>query len=244
MIPKKIHYCWFGRGKKSELILRCIESWKKFCPDYEIIEWNEDNFDINSCDYVKEAYENKQWAFVSDYARLCILLEHGGIYLDTDMQLLKPIDEFLNNKGYLAFEAKDYVCLGIIGAVKNHPFINTLKEEYESIHFKNDDVVVKTITNVQRMRKHLLSGGLKNNGKQQLVCDMTIYPQKYFFPYNFGMLFNHLPKSAYSVHHAMASWKNNQIHWNKAKMFKICLVNKARNIVGTDFIMKLKNGKS
>lgn len=240
MIPKKIHYCWFGRGQKSELILRCIESWKKYCPDYEIIEWNEDNLDITQCDYAREAYEEKKWAFVSDYARLCVLEEHGGIYLDTDMQLLKPIDEFLDNEGVLAFEAKDYVCLGIIGVVKNHPFISLMKQEYETIYFRNDGSLDETTTNVQRMRKHLLSGGLKNNGKQQTVCGMTIYPQKLFFPYDFKMIFDIAPKSAYSIHHAAGSWKNNKINQNKIKLFKICLVNKARNLLGTDFITKIK----
>lgn len=242
MIPKIIHYCWFGRGKKPELIERCIESWKQYCPDYEIIEWNEDNFDVNSCDYTKEAYEEKKWAFVSDYARLCVLYEQGGIYLDTDMQLLKPIDEFLDNEGVLAFEAKDFVCLGIIGAKPQHPFIKTLKEDYESIHFRNQNGVEMT-TNVRRMRHHLLEGGLKNNGKQQQVCGVTIYPQKLFFPYNFGMVWNRLPKSAYAVHHAAGSWKNGEIRQNKKKMFKICLVNKLRNLVGTDFLTKLKGAK-
>lgn len=239
MIPKKLHYCWFGGNEKPELILKCIESWKKYCPDYEIVEWNEHNFDVNSCDYAREAFEEKKWAFVSDYARLCVLKEQGGIYLDTDMELLKPIDEFLDNNGILAFEAKDYVCLGIIGAVPNHPFIDKLKEDYESIHFRTENGVEMT-TNVQRMRHHLLENGLKNNGKKQKVCDMTVYPQKLFFPYNFGMIFDRAPKSAYSIHHATASWQNNAIRHSKLKTLKICLVNKARSLVGTDFIMRLK----
>lgn len=241
MIPKIIHYCWFGRGQKSELILKCIESWKKYCPDYEIIEWNEDNFDVNITEYTRQAYENKKWAFVSDYARLSVLLEYGGLYLDTDMELLKPIDEFLDNKGVLAFEARDFVCLGIIGAVKDHPFIKKLKTEYEKLCFQKEDGSLEELTNVQRMRKYLLSGGLVNNGKKQIVCDMTIYPQKVFFPYSIGMLFNVKPKKAYSIHHATASWKNNDFHYSKARWFKICLVNKARNIVGTDVIDRMKN---
>lgn len=240
MIPKIIHYCWFGRGQKSELILRCIDSWKRYCPDYEIVEWNEDNFDVNSTLYTAQAYEAKKWAFVSDYARLCALETHGGIYLDTDMELLKPIDEFLENQGMLAFEAKDFVCLGIIGTEKDHPFIKLLKADYEAIRFRYEDGSLETMTNVQRMRQHLLKGGLKNNGKQQTVCGMEIYPQKFFFPYNFGMIWNRLPKDAYSVHHATGSWKNDEIQHNTLKTFKICLVNKARNIVGTDFLVRLK----
>ena len=95
MIPKTIHYCWFGRNKKSPLIEMCIDSWKKYCPNYGIKEWNEDNFDINQCQFVKEAYATKKWAFVSDYARLYILKEHGGIYMDTDVEVIKPLDRFL-----------------------------------------------------------------------------------------------------------------------------------------------------
>ena len=95
MIPKKIHYCWFGRGEKPKDALKCIESWKKFCPDYEILEWNEDNFDLTQNRYMKEAYEAKKWAFVSDYARLKIIYDNGGIYLDTDVEIIKPIDDLL-----------------------------------------------------------------------------------------------------------------------------------------------------
>lgn len=239
MIPKIIHYCWFGRGPKPELILRCIESWKRFCPEYEIMEWNEDNFDIHSCAYTEEAYEEQKWAFVADYARLYALEQYGGLYLDTDMELLKPIDEFMDNEGVLAFEAKDYVCLGIIGAVKGHPFITALKQDYEDIHFRGENGNEMT-TNVKRMRHHLLSNGLKNNGKQQTVCNMTIYPQKLFFPYTFGMIWNRPPKMSYAVHHAAGSWKNGAIRQSKMKMLKISVVNKLRNVVGTDFLEKLK----
>ncbi|MEI3219550.1 MAG: glycosyltransferase [Lachnoclostridium sp.] len=100
MIPKVIHYCWFGRGKMPELANKCIESWKKYCPDYEIIEWNEDNFDINCCPYVKEAYESKRFAFVTDYVRLYAMYTQGGIYMDTDVEVLRNLDEFLIHQGF------------------------------------------------------------------------------------------------------------------------------------------------
>lgn len=240
MIPKIIHYCWFGRGQKSELILRCIESWKKYCPDYEIIEWNEDNFDVNMTLYTSQAYETKKWAFVSDYARLYALYNMGGIYLDIDMELLKPFDEFLNNQGLLAFEANDYVCLGIIGAVKQHPFIKQLMDDYREASFCREDGELDMQTNVQRMRKYLLEGGLINNGKKQTVCGVTIYPQKYFFPYNFGMAWGKTPRTAYAVHHALGSWKDGSVTQKKWKLFRICLINKVRNVLGTDFLMWLK----
>lgn len=104
MIPKKIHYCWFGENPLSELVNRCIDSWKKFCPEYEIIQWNESNFDVNSCDYVKEAYEAKKWAFVSDYAGFKILYEHGELYFDTDVELIKPFDDLTYEGSFMGIE--------------------------------------------------------------------------------------------------------------------------------------------
>ena len=113
MIPKVIHYCWFGRNEKSELIKRCIDSWKKYCPGYDIVEWNEDNCDLNSCTYVKEAYEAKKWAFVSDYIRHFVLEQYGGIYLDTDVELLKPLDSFLSGN-FVALENEHSIASGLI----------------------------------------------------------------------------------------------------------------------------------
>ena len=241
MIPKIIHYCWFGGNPKPELIKNCIASWKKYCPDYEIIEWNEENFNVNCCQYTKEAYEAKKWAFVSDYARLYALYNHGGIYLDTDMEVLKPLDKFLDDTGFLAFEAKDYVCLGIIGAVKNHSFIDQLKHDYDNSCFIKKGGNYNTTTNVKRMRSRLLENGLKNNGKEQKVCEMTIYPQKLFFPYNLGMVLNHKPKKAYTIHLAAASWKNDDVSFDKKKALRLFVVNRIRNIIGTDTVERIRD---
>ncbi|MBP3463612.1 MAG: hypothetical protein J6K45_03935 [Clostridia bacterium] len=112
-IPKKIHYCWFGNGDKPELVEKCIKSWKKYCPDYEIIEWNESNYDVTMCDYSKEAYENKKWAFVTDYARLWIIYNHGGIYLDTDVEIIKNIDFILETDSFLASEDNVHINTGV-----------------------------------------------------------------------------------------------------------------------------------
>lgn len=106
-IPKKIHYCWFGRNPLTESAKKCIESWKKYCPEYEIIEWNENNFDLTENRYAREAYEQKKWAFVSDYARLKIVYEQGGIYMDVDVELIKPLDELTELDGYMGFEKRD-----------------------------------------------------------------------------------------------------------------------------------------
>ena len=110
MIEKKIHYCWFGKGEMKPLMKKCIKSWKKYCPDYEIIEWNEDNFDVNSTLWTKQAYEAKKYAFVSDYVRLKVLYEHGGIYMDTDVEVVKPIDEFLSHDAFCGYETLETIC--------------------------------------------------------------------------------------------------------------------------------------
>ena len=118
MIPKTLHYCWFGNGKKSELVQNCIQSWKKAMPDYTIIEWNESNSDITANKYISEAYSANKWAFVSDYIRLRVLFEYGGIYLDTDVETLKSFDAFLNNEAFTGFESNDSIITAVIGAEK------------------------------------------------------------------------------------------------------------------------------
>ena len=123
MIPKIIHYCWVGRNPLPENTKKYIETWKYFCPDYEIIEWNEDNFDINSNQYAAEAYAAKKWAFVSDYMRLSVLYKYGGIYLDTDMELIKKLDVFLKHHAFTAFESRELISAGIIGAEKDSKWI-------------------------------------------------------------------------------------------------------------------------
>ena len=135
MIPKIIHYCWFGGNPYPEDVKKCIESWKKNLPDYEIREWNEGNFDFNQIPYTKEAYETKKWAFITDYVRLHALNLYGGIYMDTDVEILKSLDPFLHEKGFAGFERIDGIQTGLMAAEKGHPFIRELKQEYEKLHF-------------------------------------------------------------------------------------------------------------
>ena len=134
-IPKVINYCWFGRGELPDDTKRYIETWKKNCPDYKIIEWNEDNFDIHSNTYVEEAYIAKKYAFVTDYVRLYVLYNNGGIYMDTDVEILKPIDRFLNEKAFSSFENNNTLSTGIMGAEKGNLWIKDLMDEYNYIHF-------------------------------------------------------------------------------------------------------------
>ena len=139
MIPKIIHYCWFGGKPLPEDAKKYIESWEKYCPDYKICRWDESTFDINEIPYVKEAYEAKKWAFITDYVRLYVLKNIGGIYMDTDVEVIKNLDCFLNEKGFSGFEKIDAVPTGIMAAEKNHPFIIELLHDYDNLHFLKDD---------------------------------------------------------------------------------------------------------
>lgn len=183
MIPKIIHYCWFGSGPKSELIEKCISSWNKYLPDYEIIEWNEDNFDISSNLYVKQAYEAKKWAFVSDYVRLFALYTCGGVYLDTDVEILKPFDSaFLQNRAFTGFEAKDSPVTAVLGAEKGNPIIDALLSYYLDHVFINADGSYNLKTNTNTISEFLIQNGILPNGKLQDVSGFRVYPQIYFVP--------------------------------------------------------------
>ena len=183
MIPKIIHYCWFGRGEKPELAKKCIASWKKFCPDFEIREWNEDNFDIHCCSYVEEAYASKKYAFVTDYVRLYAMYTCGGIYMDTDVEVVRPLEEFLTCKAFSGFESTRYVPTGIMASEKGVPIIHELLDYYTDKHFLNDDGSQDTTTNCVPITNIMLSHGLELNGKLQTVAEFTFYPSDYFCPF-------------------------------------------------------------
>lgn len=143
-IDKVIHYCWFGRNEKSEIINKCIASWKKFCPDYEIIEWNEDNYDINKNSFLKDAYSTKMWAFVSDYARLDILAQYGGIYIDTDVEILKenPFENYLCYDGVMAFANEQVINTGLVYmCTKNDPVCEAMRDAYDEIKFNKSKLI-------------------------------------------------------------------------------------------------------
>jgi len=206
-IPKVIHCFWFGKGGRSEKIIRCIESWKTHSPDYRIIEWNEDSFDVNSCVYSKEAYANKKYAFVSDYARLKVLYEYGGFYLDTDVWLLKPLDSLLNHSVFMGFESKTTVAPGlIIGAQSGNEFIGELLSVYEHLNFVyKDRMNLTTIGEYATAR--LLKRGLRLNGEYQELGPVTIYPTNFFCPLERDTGHLDITPDTYSVHLYDASWK-------------------------------------
>lgn len=205
MIPKIIHYCWFGRGKKSDLILKCIESWKKYCPDYEIKEWNEDNFDINCCQYVKEAYEHKKWAFVSDYARLYVLYNYGGVYLDTDTELIKNIDSLLNYSAYAIFENKNIIGLGLIGSSANNKWVLECLNNYNNINFLNTNGTINIVTITKLISKLTEEKyNLKLSGKKIEIDNLlTVLPEDYL---NSILGENKKTENTVAIHHCDASW--------------------------------------
>lgn len=208
MIPKKIHYCWFGGNPLPELANKCIDSWKKFCPDYEIIQWNESNFDVNCCDYIREAYEAKKWAFVSDYARFKILYEHGGLYFDTDVELIKSVDDLISKGNFMGIEETSVAVnpgLGA-GASSNLNIYKELLDKYDSMHFLKPDGSYEDKTVVDYTTEVLLKYGFKKKNELQKISDIFIYPSEFFCPLNYLSGELTTTENTYSIHHYTASW--------------------------------------
>lgn len=207
MIPKKIHYCWFGGNPLPESAKLYIETWKKYCPDYEIIEWNEKNFDINKNQYCKEAYEAKKWAFVSDYARFWILYEYGGLYFDTDVEVIKPLDSIIEKGPFMGCE-RDVERNGAT-AIAVAPGLGLYKEIldlYEGLHFKNEDGSLNLKTVVQYTTEILVKHGLKNTNQIQKCAGIYIYPREYFCPKNIDTGALEITENSYTIHHFEGSW--------------------------------------
>lgn len=206
MIPKKIHYCWFGGNKPDELVLKCIESWKKYCPDYEIIKWSEDNYDVFKHPYMKEAYEAQKWAFVADYARFDILYENGGIYFDTDVEVIRNLDDLLVHTAFAGMEDGCEVATGLgIGAEQGTGIIRELRDVYSELHFKTDHGY-DTTPCVEYTTGYLRQRGLKKEDTIQTIEGLTIYPKEYFCPVNAGSRRARITENTYSIHHFAASW--------------------------------------
>lgn len=211
MIPKIIHYCWFGGGVKSECVLMCIESWEKCCPDYEIREWTEKDFDVNSVPYVKEAYEAQAWGFVPDYIRLWIVYNHGGIYLDTDVQLIRSLDLFLDCESFMGFESgiANFVNNGQgFGAVKGNWVIKQLMEHYNGLHYLNEDNSFNRTPSPIYTTEALEKLGLQRSSadKIQYLNGVTVYPSEYFCPKSLETGVMHITENTYAIHHFSGSW--------------------------------------
>lgn len=203
MIPKTIHYCWFGRGEKPKLAQKCIASWKRLCPDYEIIEWNEDNFDVNTNAYTKMCYEQKKYAFLSDYVRLLVVYEHGGLYFDTDVEVIRPFDDLLVYKAFFGFETKDFVNTGQgFGAESNEEIVERLTTQYDSVLDGHHGVIGCPLLNT----KALVEYGFKINGEIQRKNDVVVFPKDFFNPFNDNKGVLTITDNTYSIHWYGKSW--------------------------------------
>lgn len=221
MIPKKIHYCWFGGKEKPQEVMDYIATWRKFCPDYEIKEWNESNFDVQSCRYVAEAYAHKKWAFVSDVARIAALYHEGGIYLDTDVEVLRSLDSLLDNKGFLGFEGERWIATNIIGAQAGHPVLYQFLQDYLTRRFVMANGNLDMTTNVAELTKLLQSNyGLNLNGQEQNVEGFHIYPTDYFSPYDYIQGRLRKTDNTYTIHWYSQTWtKQSQLRRKLAQWY-------------------------
>lgn len=213
MIPKVIHYCWFGRNPLPPLAIKCIESWKKYFPDYEIKEWNEDNFDIKIIPYTKEAYQSKKYAFVSDYARFWILYHYGGLYFDTDVEVIKPMDDVISRGPFMGCE-KDgsntnvaSVAPGLgLGVNAGLGLYKEILGIYANLHFINVDGSLNMKTVVSYTTELLCKHGLANTNQIQICDGIWIYPKEYFCPIDFESKKCIITENTYSIHHFAGSW--------------------------------------
>ena len=242
MIPKVIHYCWFGRGEKSELIRRCMESWRQKLPDYRIVEWNEDSFDISSTLWTMQAYKAKKWAFVSDYVRLYALFTQGGIYFDTDVEVLRPLDRFLEHPVFTGFEAKDNPVTAVMGSEAGNPIIGELLAFYHDRPFVREDGTLDTLPNTYIITDCFEKLGIKRNGKEQERRGLHLYPQICFCPNNFSRIWEKPSPRSYTIHHFDQSWSSEKKS-TATLMARVrrWLIGVLRNAFGTEAVFKAKD---
>lgn len=222
MIPKVIHYCWFGKNPKPKLFNKCLKSWKKYCPDYQIIEWNEDNYSIEDApEYVKQAYENQKWAFVTDYVRLQVVYENGGIYLDTDVELVKPLDKLLENEAYFGLEDGKHVNTGLgFGAEKGFFLLRELMNDYQSISFVQEDGTFDLTPCPQRNTSVFLKHGLIPNDDCQQIEGAVILPSDYLASRHWKTGEIIVSDNTISIHHAEASWYDSDMKEERDRRFR------------------------
>lgn len=206
MIPKVIHYCWFGGNPLPQKVKEYIESWKKYCPDFEIKEWNENNFDLQCCAYVKEAYQAQKWAFVSDVARLYALVTEGGIYMDTDVEVCKDLTSMLKHRAFLGFETEDTISTGIMAGEKGFKLFSELLEEYKNRSFLNADGSYNVMTNVEYITNTCVENGLHLNNTYQKMNGLVLYPKDYFCPKDYTTGEIKKTENTYTIHHFASSW--------------------------------------
>lgn len=216
MIPKKIHYCWFGGNPLPESARRYIESWQKYCPDYEIKEWNEDNFDLDLYPYAREAYDNRKFAFVTDIVRLYVLFNEGGIYMDTDVEVTAPLDEFLCHSAFSGFEDATHVPTGIIGSEKGGKWAFENLQYYNGRHFIKPDGTLDLQTNVITITNNMTANGLVlNNQYQDIPGYFTVYPNDFFCPKDYYTEKIKRTENTHAIHHFSRSWCGTETRWQR-----------------------------
>lgn len=231
MIPKTIHYCWFGRNPKPKLAEKCIASWRKYCPDYEIIEWNEDNFEVDKYPYARYCLNNQKYAFLSDFVRLVVVAEYGGIYFDTDVELIKKPDSLLKYEAFFGFENNEYIASGLgFGAENGHATVLKMIEEYDSLNIGNEVFELKgcPILNTSALVKM----GLKQNGKEQEVSGAHIFPAEYFNPFEDATGLLRSTDNTISIHWYAKSWMS------RKRVLRSKLTRPLHRLLGTDFFRR------
>lgn len=211
MIPKIIHYCWFGGNSLPPLAEKCIESWRKYCPQYEIKQWNENNFDINICNYTKEAASLKKWAFVSDYARFWILYKYGGLYFDTDVELISQINDIVNQGPFAGIESDDHfeIATGLgIGAEPGMPIYKEIIDNYNKMHFITKDQKIDDTTVVSIVTNVFLKGSKRQFSRKKIeqIKGVKIYPKEYFCPIDYRKGEINITPNTRAIHHYAGSW--------------------------------------
>lgn len=213
-IPKKIHYCWFGSGEMDKLSWRCMASWQRFCSDYELIRWDESNSPLADNNYVQQAYAAGKWAFVSDYVRAWALSQQGGIYLDTDVELLASLDAFLENEAFMGFEAIDKVATCVLGCQARNSFFERWLAEYAEKQFIRQDGSFDETTNVEMLTDLLVNAGLRCDNQKQMIAGVCVYPQDYFSPKDLHTGKINCTARTVAIHHFSASWMSKRQRFN------------------------------
>lgn len=240
MIPKKIHYCWFGGNPLPKSAKAYIESWKKYLPDYEIKEWNESNFDVNSIPYTKDAYAAKKYAFVSDYARFWILYHYGGVYFDTDVEAVAPIDDILQKGSFMAWETpsenKVYkIAPGLaLAASPKEKLYKEILDGFEQLRFYNEDDTWNSYTMIPLVTDILIKHGMVADGSLQTIANTTLYPDDYFCPMNSITGLITRTKNTRTIHHYSMSWMS------KRQQYRLKITRPLRRIFGNRFLRILK----
>lgn len=216
MIPRKIHYCWFGGKEMPEFLRRCMDTWRRHCPDYELICWNEDNYDVGRIPFASEAYREKKYGFVTDVARLDILYEHGGIYMDTDVSLIKKLDELLYQPAFTGVEKWGNINTGgMAGAVPMHPMIKEMLEYRKKFHFTIEGGSLNMETNGFYETVPFIKHGMRVDGSLQYINGMTVYPAQAFHPYDYMSCQTKTKKSTFSIHHFYGGWMEKEDQLNR-----------------------------